>query len=417
MTELNTMEEVPSYVENQRNRCRGCGRDYLSKVLDLGNQAIVKFKSSPEEKDDYSPLTLVKCEDCQLVQLLHTVPPERLFSQFHYLSGINQSMNEALFDVVQDVEKRIQLKPGDYVVDIGSNDGTMLSYYRTYVNKIGFEPARNIISGWQETGRIQVIGGFFNAKALQTFTQQKPKVVTAIAMFYDLDDPNKFCKDVYEILADDGIFVIQMNDLDRMIDNLSIDNICHEHLCYYSRSTLQPILERAGLYITHISYNQTNGGSIRVVCAKKSPLKIIPPENPDWNDFLNRFNVEKKRLLRYINSEIKKGHSIWGYGASTRGNTLLQLLGLDWSKIFAIADRNPKKWGKCTAGGDIQIMSEEKMREAQPDNLLVLPYYFEREFLEREFEYLKNGGRMLFPLPTFRIITMENGAFVVHGLS
>ena len=404
---------------NHRYRCRACGRDFLTSVLNLGVQAIVRFKSSPEEKDDYSPLHLVRCEDCQLVQLLHTVPPERLFSQFHYLSGINQSMNEALFDIVKDVEKHIQLEPGDVVVDIGANDGTLLSYYRKYVYTVGFEPARNITEPSRVVDRW--INDYFSEKSwfdsLQIGDTVKVKVITAIAMFYDLDDPNKFCRDVYEILADDGIFVIQMNDLDRMIDNLSIDNICHEHLCYYSRSTLQPILERAGLYITKISYNQTNGGSIRVICAKKSPLKIIPPESPDWNDFLSRFNIEKKRLLRYINSEIKKGHSIWGYGASTRGNTLLQLLGLDWTKIFAIADRNPKKWGKCTAGGDIQIMSEEKMREAQPDNLLVLPYYFEREFLEREYEYLKRGGRMLFPLPKFRIITMKDGAFIVHGLS
>lgn len=410
-------------------RCRGCGLEFTSpETLRLGNQAIVKFKDSPEEKDDYSSLNLVECPDCDLVQLTESVPSERLYSQFHYLSGINQSMNDALFDIVKDVEKwsSPKLEPGDIVVDIGANDGTLLSYYRRCIRTMGFEPAKNIsplagcMTWWFQD--------YFSASrywSTRPPLEKKAKVITAIAMFYDLEDPNSFLKDIYEILDDNGIFVIQMNDLDNMTQNISVDNICHEHLCYYSMDTLLPLLRRNNLYPISVSYNGVNGGSIRVISSKVPNDKVFTSykhntqSNPDDHSITamwNRFEKEKKRLLKYI--EKHKTETLWAYGASTRGNTLLQLFGEDlYKEIEFIADRNPKKWGKYTAGSDIPICSEEDMRKKQPDNLLVLPYYFEEEFLKREIEYLKKGGKMIFPLPRFRILTSDKkGNLKVHGI-
>lgn len=399
-------------------RCRGCERQAIFlDGLELGNHAIVNFKDNPQEKDDYSSLDLVKCPHCGLVQLLQSVPPDRLYSTFHYLSGINQSMNDALFDVVKDVEKYVTFKDGDVALDIGANDGTLLSYYREYITKIGFDPAKNIINKFD----FNIVQDYFSAKAYGLKTK-KPKAITAIAMFYDLEDPNQFLKDVYEILSNDGIFCLQMNDLDSMIQNISVDNICHEHLCYYNKDTLLPLLRKNNLHPISVSYNNVNGGSIRVICNKNKESDIDDCIGPEpWKFSLetmwNRFEKEKNRLLRYIDSEKKKGHKIYGYGASTRGNTLLQLLGLTHKEIEGIADRNPKKWTKYTAGTNIQIVGENFMRVENPENLLVLPYYFEKEFLSREIEYLKKGGKMIFPLPKFRIYTADKkGNLTVHGI-
>lgn len=408
-------------------KCRGCERQAIFQDgLELGNYAIVNFKDNPQEKDDYSSLDLVKCPHCGLVQLLQSVPPDRLYSTFHYLSGINQSMNDALFDIVKEIERTIDLRPNDIVCDVGANDGTLLTYYRKFIHTIAFEPAKNITCDEADTW----INDYFSAKIYNEYTEpgvyegkltHRAKVVTAIAMFYDLEDPNQFLKDVREILDDEGIFVIQMNDLDSMTQNISVDNICHEHLCYYNMDTLVPLLRRNNLYPINISYNSINGGSIRVVC-NKTPNDFYPntknPAASTIEQMWTSFQKEKKRLLRYIHNLEKKDEKIWAYGASTRGNTLLQLLGLDCNHIYAIADRNPKKWGKFTAGGNIPIKSEEEFRRYQPNNLLVLPYYFEEEFLKREIEYLKKGGKMIFPLPKFRIWTADKkGDLKVHGLS
>ena len=757
-----------------------------NEVLDLGKLAVIKFKSSPDEKDDYADLLLIECQNCHLVQLSNTSQ----FLEFDYLNG--QSTNDALFDVVKDIESRIDLKPGDIVVDIGSNDRQLLSYYRHYVKTIGFEPPNNILEKYAHKSR-----GYFSAKVYWNSIHpriSKAKVITAIEMFYYLDDPNTFCKDVQDILDEDGIFVIQMNDLDSMIQNYSVDNICftpttyiqgpcvpisdikngdevtsydgdkvkvvktmkrehegelceinakylekitctpehpiliakkdwfrfnsglfrdhagqhklrwvtaqnikhhdllvvprlkirhslqsidltefnkanshgyrhslvslplneniawlmgiyvarghinmlaqgevilnyslhkdevevaekikcimksigatlskpqarkdvnatyyavsctsigrafakwfgknalekqipdfilyasesirsafmrgmfgddklrnqnhmnlrtsspklirqtqllaaalgimidismseqedhlisersvissvswqirntmrsvgrifeydyhtlkagqhieyddyilvpvlnvsqfdyegpvynletdthtflssnavvhncHEHRCYYSINTLLPLLRRNCLYPDNVSYNSVNGGSIRVICRhvdNQKPFLRYSVAEATLDNMWKNFKKERDRLCRYIDRQLEQHKSIWAYGASTRGNSLLQLLGLDSTKITAIADSNRKKWNKFTTGGNIPIKSEAHMRQVQPDNLLVLPYYFEKEFLAKEQDYLAHGGRMLFPLPRFRIWTMKNDVLTVHGL-
>jgi len=285
-------------------KCRGCRDELLatsSKALDLGKLALVKFKSSPDKKDDYEDLLLIECQNCHLVQLSNTAQ----LSEFHYFNGINQSTNDALFDVVKDIESRIDLKPGDIVVDIGSNDGLLLSHYRDYVKTIGFEPPNNILGRYAHRSRV-----YFSAKEYwnSIHPKIKAKVITAIEMFYYLDDPNSFCKDVHEILDEDGIFVIQMNDLDSMIQNYSIDNICFTPTTYIQGPCV-PISDiKKGDEVT--SYN---GEKVRVVKTMKREYKgklceinakylekiTCTPEHPiliakkDWNKYYSLINLKE----------------------------------------------------------------------------------------------------------------------------
>jgi NDP-4-keto-2,6-dideoxyhexose 3-C-methyltransferase len=397
-------------------KCRGCGTSFVSPddaqsivLLDLWPpQAVIKFKNSPSEPDDLAPLMLIMCANCKLVQLSHSVEQDRMFRDYHYLSGMNASMRASLLDVVKHAESVVDLQPCDFVMDIGSNDGTLLRCYRTFVDKLGFEPARNITMPFG----IKTINDYFSDEKAMEYTNPKPKVITAIAMFYDLEDPNKFCADVKKILHEDGVFIVQMNYLGTMIENLTLDNISHEHLCYYSFASLNRILEANGLVVQSVTFNDVNGGSMRVVCGHKHALvkhvttlkETYLSDVSTYVEFARRIKMIRAELRAYVLTEKAAGKTIWGYGASTRGNTLLQWLGFDSKIIEKIADRNPLKHGKFTTGGSIPICSEEEMRKAQPDNLLVLPYHFRAEFIKRERPYLNKGGKMIFPLPKFEII-------------
>lgn len=389
---------------NFKPDCFGCGSSESHVVLDLGLQAIIKFKDKAEDEDDLAPLVLSECDKCKLVQLSHVVPKDRLFRQYWYRSGVNQSMKNALFDVVEKSERWAKLSMDDWVIDIGSNDGTLLRFYRTCIKKVGFEPAKNI----NAPADIKVIEDYFNLRDAQMLIKLfgiKPKIITAIAMFYDLEDPNKFLKDVKNALHEEGLFVVQVNSLDAMIKNFTIDNISHEHLCYYSTSVLRNLLEDNGFVVTNIEHNSVNGGSVRMYCKHEGyPF----PEQSDlvvvWPEFARQLEEKRKQIRDLIEREaVKHELQIWAYGASTRGYSLIQWLGVE-KHLYKIADRNGEKWGKFL--GKIPITSEAEMRLYHPPWVFVLPYSFQKEFVEREREYLSRGGKMIIPLPSLVIVSV-----------
>jgi len=330
-------------------------------------------------------------------------------------------MRDALRDITSKAEFLGNLKVGDLVVDIGANDGTLLrSYQKKGLILVGFEPATNLIKD-TEKGTTKIINDFFNYNSyIKEFPDRKAKVITSIAMFYDLENPKEFVEDIVKILEEDGVWVIQMNYLTTMLENNAFDNIVHEHLEYYSLNSLQFLLEKHGLKVFDVELNDINGGSIRTYIKHKECKKyeisdkvreIIEYENKiglddiqPYHDFAKRIADLKENTTNFIKTEVSKGGKVYVYGASTRGNVLLQYYEIDNRLISAAADRNPTKWGKNIVGSQIPIISEEQARKEKPDYFLVLPWYFIDEFKQREASYLLSGGKFIVPLPKLQII-------------
>ena len=380
--------------------CRSCLRD-LRPIIDLGHVPIPRFKAG--EDPDYAPLTLALCEHCGLAQLLDTVEPDMLFKEFWYESGISNTMRRQLRDVADAASQF--LKPGDVLLDIGCNDGTMFDYIPRDVYKIGFEPSQLAKKARSKADLI-----------VQDYFVQSPSkadVITAIAMFYDLDDPNSFVEDVATSLQDDGVFIIQQNYLPDMLKNNGVDNIVHEHIEYYSLSSLIPLLERHGLYTFHVERNHVNGGSLRTYSSKDKRLVQLSVERMlrderklnlvsfrPYKLFGRRVRELKEETMFFLEQKINRGEKIHVLGASTRGNTLLHFYGIDHDLIEAASERNPAKWGGEIVGTDIPIVSEKESREMDPDYYLVLPWYFRKEIAERETE---SRARLIFPLPELTV--------------
>jgi NDP-4-keto-2,6-dideoxyhexose 3-C-methyltransferase len=414
-----------------RTRCRVCG-GHLDSIMSLGEQYVSNFVDPDESDGLRAELELVLCRDCRLLQLRDTVPPESLYHNYWYRSGTNESMRRALAEVATETAYLAHLTPGDAVLDIGSNDGTLLaSYPASGLYKIGFDPSRNMAE-YSKKVADEVVVGFFNASTYFETPQlrdRRPKAVTSIAMFYDLEDPNQFVSDVKAVMHEDGLWVVQMSYLPLMLKQNAFDNICHEHLEYYSLGTFESLLDRHDLEVVDMQLNDVNGGSFRVYVRNRGAgedgfgdatyrglaqerVRTFRQREDDmglgdletYRQFANRVERVKADVVGFIQQQVAAGRSVCVYGASTKGNTLLQHFGLDHTLITAAAERSPAKWGKVTVGTRIPIVSEEDARAAKPDHFLVLPWHFMEEFEERERDYLRSGGRFIVPLPHFMLL-------------
>ena len=404
--------------------CRSCGSTNLTNILSLGLQYPSNFieLNSISDKREQIPLELIFCEkkDCGLLQLKHTASRESLYKKYWFRSGINEKMVEALKDITKSVEKRISLSENDIVLDIGCNDGTLLRSYQSKVRLVGFEPASNLVDEAKE-GTELIINNFFSFyEFVQHFPNERIKVITSIAMFYDLEDPNSFVSDIVKCLDQDGIWIIQMAYLIPMLELNAFDNIVHEHLEYWSLKSLKRLLEEHDLKIFDVELNDVYGGSFRIFVKTKKNDKINIQNSVDeflkkedefglekketYLNFANRVNSLKNKLNDFIKKEISNGKLIYAYGASTKGNTLLQFYNLNNKLISKAADRDSKKFGKMTVGSNIPVISEEQARDEKPDYFLVLPWHLVDFFKERENEFLNNGGKFIVPLPDFKII-------------
>jgi len=405
-------------------QCRVCGSKNLIPILSLGNQYVSDFVPTPNYNGEKAPLELLLCKDCYLLQLKHSFPKEPLYRNYWYASGVNQTMKTALADITSKAEKLIHLKAGDIVIDIGSNDSTLLrSYLTKNLKLVGFEPAKNLVNAAKvENGLI--INDFFNYNDFKkNFSDAKAKVVTSIAMFYDLEDPNTFVDDIKKCLDKNGVWVNQLSYTPLMFDTNAFDNICHEHLEYYTLYSIENLLNRHDFEVLDVETNDVNGGSFRLYIGHRGAVvKPFPgaearikhmrdyEEQHGYNgvavyeQFADRTRKLKKDIHDFIKNEVKDGKRVYVYGASTKGNTLLQYCGLDSKLITAAAERNPSKWGKYTIGTNIPIISEDQARKERPDFFLVLPWAFIKEFREREQDFYKNGGRFIIPLPQIKIV-------------
>lgn len=424
------MEKNKPLVEDIKKiqACRNCQNNNLKHILNIGNQYLVDFLE--EDGENFTaPLELVLCDPetngCGLLQLHHTVSPDLLYRRFWYKSGVNQTIRDDLEEIVRKAEEKVNLENDDIVLDIGANDGTLLRFYKNKsIKPIGFEPATNLLEE-ASIDTFKIFNEYFNAKSFKSeFGTKKARVITSISMFYDLDKPHDFVGDIKDILDDNGIWILQMNYLVTMLENNAFDNIVHEHLEYYSLQSLEYLLNKHDLEVFDVEQNNINGGSIRVYIKFKNSNKFSISKNVDsvreyekkiglnntktYLDFAKRILNLREQTCGFIEDEIRDGKKIYVYGASTRGNTLLQYYGLDSELILAAAERNPEKWGKKTVGSKIPIISEKQARSEKPDYFLILPWYFKEEFVKRESEFLQNGGKFLIPLPEFEVINSDN---------
>ncbi len=394
------------------SKCRSCHSTRLTEVLNLGNQYLSDFVAPDSQKPLKYPLELVLCGECTLLQLKHTTPPSELYTErYGYRSGVNEAIREDLGDVVES----IVYMSDSTVVDIGANDGTLLSNYPRHLIRIGFEPVTKYADECKKHADI-AINDYFSKEAYDKLNYGKADIITAISMFYDLDDPNKFVADMRDILDDDGVIIIQQNYLVNMLQNHAYDNIVHEHLEYYSLTSLEHLLNRHYLKVVDVEENTINGGSFRVYVKHMTPLEKMRVKEKQFKlDSTSTYllwgmqiNLLRKKLYKFVKGQVDKGKTVYCYAASTRGSTLLQACNLDNTLITAAVERNPEKFGKIMASTGIPIISEEQARKYKPDFMLVLPWFFVDGFIEREKEYLKQGGKFIIPLPKFKIIGGED---------
>ena len=412
---------MTSYTELQR--CRINASENLISILNLGHQALTGvFPASSEEAVTRGPLELVWCPESGLVQLKHSYNADEMYGDnYGYRSGLNQSMVDHLNHKVRYLERLAELKSGDVVLDIGSNDCTTLKAYTIKgLERIGIDPTGKKFADYYPSS-ISLVPDFFSAEAFKSVTDKKAKTVTSIAMFYDLNDPVSFARQIESILADDGVWHFEQSYLPSMLRLNSYDTICHEHLEYYSLSTVNKILAAANLKLADVVMNNINGGSFAVTAVKKSNRSIkvnstvinwtleqeermgLSTPKP-YRDFEERVFRHKEDLTRLINGLVADGKKVFGYGASTKGNVILQFCNFTSEQITAIAEVNEEKFGRVTPGTHISIISEKEARAAKPDYFLVLPWHFKEGILRREKEYLANGGKFIFPFPEIEIV-------------
>jgi len=412
-----------------RTTCRVCGSPVLTPVIYLGEQYLQGSFVKPGKEIPPTrkiPMSLVRCDPmrderaCGLLQMEHSVPPDILYSAYWYRSGTNNTMREHLRGIAVDAAE-ISGRTSGSILDIGCNDGTLLSYYPDSFEKYGIDPSD---VAHEISNQVRFVQDIFPSEELMTLLAgRKLDIIHSIAMFYDLEDPIAFTKGIKEILGPEGIWIFEMSYMPTMLKMTSYDTICHEHLEYYSLAVIEFILKQAGMKIFNVALNSINGGSIRCYAThvnnfsykkdlfienikrmRQDEFDLELDTDKPYKHFQDKINVHREELMALLKKLKKEGKKIHVYGASTKGNTILQWCGIDSRMIDVAAERNPDKYGAFTLGTDILIVSEADSRAMAPDYYLVLPWHFKNEFVEREREMIDKGVGLIFPLPTIEII-------------
>lgn len=415
-------DSEPPQAAKPIERCRISGSDHLVTVLSLGPQYLTGvFPKSRDQAVTRGPLDLVWCPDSGLLQLKHSYSLDEMYGDnYGYRSGLNASMVRHLSATVASLSRRYEPTPADWVLDIGSNDGTLLKAYPTPLKRVGIDPTARKFRQFYPP-EIRVVPDFYSAdKFLELTGNKRAKIITSMSMFYDLEDPRTFVRDVAAALADDGVWHFEQSYMPAMLRTNSYDTVCHEHLEYYSLGVIKRLLEGAGLRIANVQMNAINGGSVAVTaCHRDSSIRgadglieWLLEQEDNWGlnspkpyrDFEERVFRHRTDLRRLVQTLVADGKRVLGYGASTKGNVLLQFCELGPAEIPVIAEVNPDKFGSFTPGTLIPIVSEQEAKAMAPDYFLVLPWHFKESILQREQEFLSRGGKMIFPLPEIEIV-------------
>ena len=404
------------------NSCINCKKNTLSKIVKLGSQPLsgVFLKKKYNNLKKYT-LDLYMCNFCKLVQMKKSVKTEDMFGDtYEYKTSLSKLMVDHIFEKVKYINKKKFLRKNSKILDIGCNDGTFLNFFsKNKYDLFGADPsAKKFKHNYNK--KIKILNDFFTKEKINNqFGTLNFDLITSFAMFYDVNEPNKFCKDISDLLTKNGLWILELSYLPLMLKNLTYDQICHEHVAYYSLSTFKKIAEKNGLKIIDYTLNEINGGSIEIICSKKTSKykikkgrinKVLNDEKRINKNSFNNFNrriAEVKYLLRsFLNLKSKK--TVIGYGASTKGNIVLNHCEVKKKQISEVCDGSYRKLSRYTPGSNLKIISKESMRIKNPDYLLVLIWSFRKEVISQEIKYLKKGGKLIFLLPRFHIVNIDN---------
>jgi len=402
-------------------QCRSCKSKRLKNAFDIGMQNLTGvFPKSRNEKILKGSLAMVFCQNCSLLQLKNSFDPKKMYgNNYGYMSSLNSSMVDHLKKKSENLKKIVSLNKNDIVCDIGSNDGTFLSFFSNKITLIGIDPTINKLSKYYRKD-ITKIPDFFSKKLINKITQKKIKLVTTISMFYDLENPLDFAKEIYDILDKEGVWHLEQSYMPSMIKNNSYDTICHEHLEYYSLKSIKYIFDKVGFKIIDLDFNDINGGSFSISVSKKKSShnevkrlvnwllkreKVFKYNNlSTFNTFYKNILMHKKTFYELLLNLKKNKKKVIGYGASTKGNVLLQFCKINSDLLPFICEVNKFKHGRFTPGSKIKIISENQAKKINPDYFLVLPWHFKNFILKKENFFIKKGGKFIFPLPEVEIL-------------
>ena len=412
--------------------CRICGNRDLRTILDLGRQPLSGVFPRPEAPDpSVSPLELIRCSKeatpgaCGLVQLRHQAELSEMYgTTYGYFSSISPTMVTHLEGKVRQLKEFAKPVPGDVVLDIGCNDGTLLNAYGadSGLVRIGADPSSRKFASHFQAG-IRVVYDFFSEKHVRSMIGElQCRIITSIAMFYDLDDPLDFMRQIRALLAPDGVWALELSYLPLLCTQLTYDQICHEHVTYFDLSHMDWMMKKTGMKILDVSFNDINGGSFYIYAGRDdSPqqpnaakiTQILDAEQPldgeaPYRRLRNRVLGHRDELRHFFALAKAAGKRVYGYGASTKGNIVLNYAGITKDDLIAIGDRNPEKDGLTTPGTRIPIISHEKLREARADYLFVQIWFLRKEVILDELEYLKRGGKIVFSLPRLHVVDKDN---------
>jgi len=409
--------------------CKNCHQKRLEKVISIGRQPISSvFLSKKKFNLKKYSLDLYECQNCKLVQFYKLAPLKDMYgTTYGYRTSLSKLMISHIKEKYKKIKKMKILKKNSNVLDIGSNDGTFLNFFKSKkekLNLIGIDPSAKKFAQFYKKGIKLIVNYFSIIEIKKNFAKEKRankkfSLISSLAMFYDIENPNKFCREISDLLEPNGIWILEMSYFPLLLSNLTYDQICHEHVAYYTLTSFNNIIKKHGLKILDVSFNEINGGSIEIICSKtnskhkpnkKKISNIITEETKIGKKAYAKFNERVSNTKKTINLFLDKFNKkkIIGYGASTKGNIVLNHCNINSKKLKLICDANPEKYGRYTPGSNIKIISKSKMRKLKPDYLLVLIWSFRSEVIKQEEKYIKDGGNLIFHLPRFHIVNKQN---------
>ena len=404
--------------------CKNCKSKKLKKIIYLNKQPIssVFYQKNKYKLKKYS-LDLFECQKCKLVQFKKLPPLDDMYGEtYGYRTSLSPLMIKHMREKFKKILRKKIVKKSSSILDIGSNDGTFLNFFasKKHCKLYGIDPSSAKFRKYYDKN-INLISDYFSKKKIEKHIYNKKikfDLITSYAMFYDIEDPNSFCEDISNLLNKNGVWILEMSYFPLLLKNLTYDQICHEHVTYYTLTSFEKIITKYNLKIVDLSFNEINGGSIEIICAKKSSkikvqndkIKKIKEEelsinSSSYKKFNDRINNTKKVLNTFRKY---KNKDIIGYGASTKGNIVINHCNLNNKKLNFICDANPYKFNRYTPGSNIKIISKKEMRKKNPKYLLILIWSFRSEVIKQEIKYILKGGKLVFHLPMFHIIDKSN---------